>query len=146
MALPNQSNSLSTHTGAPTDPNGPTGRLAAWLASVCADDIPAHVLERAKHLSLDGIGCALVGAQLPWSSNAVELVCAIEDGERATLIGRGLRTSAPAAALLNGTFIQGFELDDFHPLAPLHDGPRIPACGHMRLRSRAAGRARAAWL
>jgi hypothetical protein len=23
-----------------------------WLASVCADDIPAHVLERAKHLSL----------------------------------------------------------------------------------------------
>jgi 2-methylcitrate dehydratase PrpD len=27
---------------------------------------------------------------------------------------------APAAALLNGTFIQGFELDDFHPLGPLH--------------------------
>lgn len=111
---------LPTQSGAPTDPNGPTGRLAAWLASVAIDDIPAHVLERAKHLTLDGIGCALVGAQLPWSSKAVELVCAIEGGERATLIGRGLRTSAPAAALLNGTFIQGFELDDFHPLAPLH--------------------------
>ena len=28
--------------------------------------------------------------------------------------------NAPAAALLNSTLIQGFELDDFHPLAPLH--------------------------
>ncbi|SAL85519.1 MmgE/PrpD family protein [Caballeronia choica] len=120
MALPTQSNELSTHACPPTDPNGPTGRLAAWLASVTTGDIPGHVLERAKHLTLDGIGCALVGAQLPWSSKAVELVCAMEDGGRAALIGRGLRTSAPAAALLNGTFIQGFELDDFHPLAPLH--------------------------
>jgi 2-methylcitrate dehydratase PrpD len=27
---------------------------------------------------------------------------------------------APAAALLNGTFVQGFELDDYHPFGPLH--------------------------
>ncbi|BEU28438.1 MmgE/PrpD family protein [Paraburkholderia sp. 22B1P] len=120
MALPTQSNSVVTLTDASTDPNGPTGRLAGWLADVRTDDVPEHVLERAKFLTLDGIGCALVGAQLPWSSKAVELVSAIEGGEHATLIGRGQRMNAPAAALLNGTFIQGFELDDFHPLAPLH--------------------------
>lgn len=44
----------------------------------------------------------------------------------------GKTTSAPAAALLNGTFIQGFELDDYHPLAPLHSTslllPALLAC------------------
>jgi aconitate decarboxylase len=52
-------------------------------------------------------------------------------GER-TVIGWGLKMAAPAAALLNGTFIQGFELDDFHPLAPLHSAslvvPSLLAC------------------
>jgi 2-methylcitrate dehydratase PrpD len=37
-----------------------------------------------------------------------------------TLIGWASSTAPPAAALLNGTFIQGFELDDYHPLGPLH--------------------------
>ena len=39
---------------------------------------------------------------------------------------------ASAAALLNGTFIQGFELDDFHLFAPLHSTsvvlPALLAC------------------
>ena len=104
----------------PTDPNGPTGRLATWLAGLELGDIPAQALERGKHLTLDGIGCAIVGAQLPWSAKAVELVTGIEGHGGHTLIGWGRTTSAPGAALLNGTFIQGFELDDFHPLAPLH--------------------------
>jgi 2-methylcitrate dehydratase PrpD len=44
----------------------------------------------------------------------------MEGAGDAIVIGTGRRSSAPAAAVLNGTFIQGFELDDFHPLAPLH--------------------------
>ncbi|MFL9876384.1 MmgE/PrpD family protein [Paraburkholderia megapolitana] len=104
----------------PTDPDGPTGRLASWLAELQIGDIAERALERGKYLTLDGLGCALVGARLPWSSKATELVCALESGERATLIGSGRKTSVPAAALLNSTFIQSFELDDFHPLAPLH--------------------------
>lgn len=104
----------------PTDPQGPTGQLATWLARVQLDDIPQAALERGKYLTLDGLGCALVGAQLPWSRKAVELVCALEGSGESSLIGWGRKTTPSAAALLNGTFIQGFELDDFHPLAPLH--------------------------
>ncbi|WP_179402708.1 MmgE/PrpD family protein [Burkholderia guangdongensis] len=107
-------------TSSPTDPQGPTGALASWLAGLQEDDVPQVVSERAKHLTLDGIGCALVGAQLPWSTRAVESVCEMEGDGASVLIGRGRSAPAPAAALLNGTFIQGFELDDFHPLAPLH--------------------------
>src|SRR5579863_5303249 len=106
---------------AATDPNGPTGRLATWLANTTLDDIPASVREHAKHLLLDGVACALVGAQLPVSRKGVEGVTSLDDAGKALLIGWGGRTtSGPSAAMLNSSFIQGFELDDYHPLAPLH--------------------------
>ncbi|MGA9359030.1 MAG: MmgE/PrpD family protein [Mycobacterium sp.] len=105
---------------AATDPNGPTGRLATWVADLTLDQVPNDVVERAKHLLLDGLGCALVGAQLPWSRVATDAVLGLEGNGDTLVIGTGQVTSAAAAAVLNGTFIQGFELDDFHPLAPLH--------------------------
>jgi aconitate decarboxylase len=116
----------------PTDPSGPTGQLATWLANMTLDDVPAAVRERAKHLTLDGVGCALIGAQMPWSRRAVDIVTRLEGSGTGTLIGCGLSSTRPAAALLNGTFIQGFELDDFHPFAPLHSAalvlPSLLAC------------------
>ena len=106
-------------------PLSPTRQLASWTASLQFGDIPDHVVDRAKHLILDGLGCALIGAQLPWSRTAAEAVLGLEGAGDHTVIGWGRTTSAPAAALLNGTFIQGFELDDFHPLAPLHSASLI---------------------
>lgn len=126
-------------TVVPTDPAGPTGRLATWLAQLTLDAVPPVVQERAKHLILDGLACALVGAQLPWSRRATQLVRAMEGEGGHTLIGCGLTTSATGAALLNGTYIQGFELDDFHPLAPLHSAslviPALMACGERLART-----------
>ncbi|NMM87369.1 MmgE/PrpD family protein [Rhodococcus sp. SRB_17] len=104
---------------------GPTVKLATWLADVKLDQVPTHVQERAKHLILDGLTCALVGAQLPWSRLATDLVCSMEGTGTSPLIGCDRQTSAPGAALLNGTFIQGFELDDFHPQAPLHSASLV---------------------
>jgi 2-methylcitrate dehydratase PrpD len=105
---------------AATDPAGPTGTMAHWVAALESGDVPASVLERAKYLLLDGIACALIGAGLPWSRIATDAVLALEGDGDAVVIGTGRTSSAPASAVLNGTFIQGFELDDFHPLAPLH--------------------------
>ena len=65
--------------GQPTDPAGPTGRLSTWLANTTLCDVPPTVRERAKHLILDGVACALVGAQLPCP-------------------GRGSRPSLPSTA------------------------------------------------
>ena len=108
-----------------TDPNGPTGTLACWLAELSWNDIPSPVVERAKEVILDGLGCALVGARLPWSDVAVKAVQSFEGPGDAAIIGWNASLAPPAAALLNGTFIQGFELDDFHPLAPLHSASII---------------------
>src|ERR1700726_4612241 len=87
---------------APTDPEGPTGRLATWLARTKIQDIPSSVRERAKYLLLDGIACALVGAQLPVSRKGVESITALDNAGTSLLIGwDGRGTSAPSAAMLN---------------------------------------------
>jgi aconitate decarboxylase len=116
-----------TATGRPaTDPAGATGRLATWVAKTMLNDVPASVRDRAKHLVLDGIGCALVGAQLPWSRIGVQGVTALDDAGDSVLIGwGGQATSATSAAIVNSSFIQGFELDDYHPLAPLHSNSLV---------------------
>ncbi len=109
-----------------TDPAGPTGRLATWVARTTLDDVPTSVRERAKHLILDGIACAIVGAQLPASRIGVEGVTALDNAGNAELIGwDGRTTSSTSAAMVNSSFIQGFELDDYHPLAPLHSNSII---------------------
>lgn len=122
-------------TTATTTPTGVTVPLAEWVAGLTFDAIPDSTRVRAKHLLLDGIACGLVGAQLPWSRMATDAVLAMEGAGDVPIIGTGATTSAPAATLLNGTFIQGFELDDFHPLAPLHANslvlPSLLATAHQ---------------
>ncbi len=102
-----------------TDEDGLTSRLSNWLANLKLADVPHPVRERTKLLSLDGLACALVGARLPWSAIAVNAIGALEGGKSA-IIGWNRGATATAAAMLNSSFIQGFELDDFHPLAPIH--------------------------
>ena len=117
---------------APTDSSGPTGRLSAWLQGLRLQDVPSATQERAKEILLDGVGCAIVGAQLPWSRTAVETALRFEGQGSRTLIGWGRTAPATTACLLNSTFIQGFELDDVHPRAPLHSAalliPALLAC------------------
>jgi 2-methylcitrate dehydratase PrpD len=100
--------------------SGVTVPLARWVEQLTLDEIPEQVRARARHLLLDGVACGLVGAQLPWSRVATRSVLDLEGAGDSVVIGTGATTSGPAAVLLNSTFIQGFELDDFHPLAPLH--------------------------
>jgi 2-methylcitrate dehydratase PrpD len=104
---------------------GVTAGLAAWVAGLTLGDVPPRVAERAKHLLLDGVAAGLVGAQLPWSRVAADAVLSIEGAGPSAVMGTGRTASGPAAVLLNSTFIQGFELDDFHPVAPLHSASLI---------------------
>jgi len=103
-----------------TAPRAVTRELADWLVAVTFEQIPAQTLERAKHLLLDGIGCGLVGAHLPWSDAATGALIASEGAGTARLIGDTRVTTPMTAALLNSSYIQGFELDDYHPVAPIH--------------------------
>lgn len=120
---------------APTDIAGPTGKLADWLHRLTLEAVPSDIRARTKYLILDGLACALVGAQLPWSKTAVETVTRFEGAGSQTIIGWGRQASGPVACLLNGTFIQGFELDDYHPFGPVHGAsvvlPPLLACAEQ---------------
>lgn len=104
----------------PSDPTGATGLLSDYLADASLDDMPEDVQVRAEHLVLDGIGCGLLAAKLPWSVKAVGVMADLDGDGSATVWGWARRLPAGSAALLNGTFIQGFELDDYHQYGPLH--------------------------
>ncbi|KAI1359758.1 hypothetical protein F5Y08DRAFT_318836, partial [Xylaria arbuscula] len=100
--------------------SGVTATLCNWIVGLEKKDIPDEVLERAKHLILDGIACGLVGAHVPWSESAVDAVLAYEPEGQCSLIGYEEKLGPLAAAVLNGGFIQATELDDYHSVAPLH--------------------------
>ncbi|OAL40030.1 hypothetical protein AYO20_00448 [Fonsecaea nubica] len=106
-----------------SNPSSVTGRLCTWIHDITIDSIPDDVVRRAKYLILDGIACGLVAAHLPWSEIAARAIFNMEPEGQCTVIGWGgvnKKLSPLAASILNSTFIQGFELDDYHSTAPLH--------------------------
>ncbi|KAJ9143313.1 Immune-responsive protein [Pleurostoma richardsiae] len=107
------------------EPPPVTRELCEWISSLSLADVPPEKVTRAKYLILDGLACALVGARLPWSDAAVQGVLSIESPGRCGIIGWEEKTGPLAAALLNSTFIQGFELDDYHSEAPIHSNSII---------------------
>lgn len=67
--------------------SGVTATLCNWIVGLEKKDIPDDVLERGKHLILDGIACGLVGSHVPWSEQAVDAVLAYEPEGQCSLIG-----------------------------------------------------------
>lgn len=102
--------------------NRHTRRIAEFVSNLQYDDIPDEVRSRIKLLVLDSLGCALYGANLPWTNIQQEVLSEIDQTRAVTVWGTDLKLSAPHAALINGTQVQGFELDDVHRVGVLHVG------------------------
>ena len=112
---------MSSNITTASNPDGVTGKLCNWINETRFSDIPPEVTERAKYLILDGIACALVSSHLPWSETAANVIFKMEPPGQCSVIGwENKRLSPLAATILNSTFTQGFELDDYHSKAPLH--------------------------
>ena len=111
---------MNQHNDIGTNPY--TGGVAAFVAGLHYDAIPAPVLERIKLLILDSLGCAIYGAALPWSRILADTLSRVDSTQSSTVWGTSLKLSAPHAALVNGTLVQSFELDDVHRIGVLHVG------------------------
>ncbi|UVH60642.1 MmgE/PrpD family protein [Variovorax paradoxus] len=97
-----------------------TRQLAEFAAGLQLSDVPPEVVARAKSIVLDGLGCGLFGAHLKWTQMLGDVVQRLEpQGGSTSIWGGGKTASATSAALMNGTMIQGFELDDANP-ASIH--------------------------
>ncbi len=120
---------------APSD-NRYTAGIARFVSGLEYSDIPEEVRTRIKLLILDSIGCALYGADLEWSRILQRTLGGLDTTPACTVWGTPQRISAPHAALINGTQVQGFELDDVHRQGVLHVGavvlPALIAITEMR--------------
>jgi 2-methylcitrate dehydratase PrpD len=104
------------------DDNRYTRGMAEFVANLRYEDIPAEVRQRIKLLMLDSLGCALYGAKLEWSRILQQRLGELDTTRMCAVWGTRQRLSAPHAALVNGTQVQGFELDDVHRQGMLHVG------------------------
>jgi len=113
-----------------------TGGIAHFVAGLTYERIPADVIARLKLLILDSLGCALYGTELPWSRILMTTLGGLDQTRACTVWGTGRRLSAPHAALVNGTLVQSFELDDVHRAGVLHVGavtlPALIAVAELR--------------
>jgi aconitate decarboxylase len=99
-----------------------TRGIAEFVSGLTYEAVPAEVRSRIKLLMLDSIGCALYGANLQWSKILHDTLTKVDTTRDCPVWGTSLRLSAPHAALVNGTQVQGFELDDVHRAGVLHVG------------------------
>ena len=105
-----------------TGQNPHTRRIAEFVSQLRYGQIPTPVRERLKLLILDLLGCAIYGAQLEWCRILRATLEQSDKTRDASIWGTNRRLSSAHAALVNGTQVQGFELDDVHREGILHVG------------------------
>jgi len=105
-----------------TAQNTHTRRIAEFVSQLSYDQIPTPVRERLKLLILDSLGCAIYGAQLEWCRILRQTLEQLDQTRDASIWGTDRKLSSDHAALVNGTQVQGFELDDVHREGILHVG------------------------
>ena len=92
-----------------------TRALAENIARSTFADLPASVVQYAKHLVLDTLGVGIYGTTLPWSERLRATAQAMEAPGRVSAWCTPLKFSAPTAAMINATAVHAFELDDVGP-------------------------------
>lgn len=95
--------------------------IARWLEGLRYEDLPENVVERAKRVTLDTLGCAL-GALDAEPVRSARRVVALQGGNRqATIIGvGGSKVSCDQAAFLNGMALRYLDYNDYIALGRPH--------------------------
>jgi len=99
-----------------------TRRIADFVSQLRYEQIPESVRERGKLLILDSLGCAIYGAKLEWCRILQQTFGDLDASRSTSIWGTAQTLSSTNAALINGTQVQGFELDDVHRDGVLHCG------------------------
>ena len=88
--------------------------VARLVHSIRYEDLPAEVVQRAKALLLDTLACACGGAASGTSHKVLQVVQELGGSHQASVIGSGLKTSMPMAALANGTMVRYMDANDYY--------------------------------
>jgi len=100
-----------------THPGSGSAVLADWVHALQFDDLMERATNRLVDSIIDGIGCALHGATMPWAVAARQSVAHPQEAGPGSAWGTTERLPVQAATFTNGVAIHAFELDDFNDLA-----------------------------
>ncbi len=93
---------------------GPTARLARFVAELTIEDIPEAVRHEARRAVVDHLGVAVAGSADEVTERARRSVSSYDGGVSASVVGSTMRASAPAAAFLNAFSSHVLDLDDVY--------------------------------
>jgi 2-methylcitrate dehydratase PrpD len=115
-------------------------QLAAFICELDNRHIPVDAVARCRDLLLDQLGCQLIGASMEWNQPVYRFVKETKSGGPARIIKYGDRVPLDDAVLVNGTFAQGCELDDYYDQGGGHPGAAsVPVILALAQKQRVSG-------
>ena len=89
-------------------------QMAEFAYGLQFEDIPQEAVHEAKRFLLDSMGCALVATRNEDMQAMHTFIQKLGGTPEATVIGSGLRTNAPHAALMNCLLIRALDYNDIY--------------------------------
>jgi 2-methylcitrate dehydratase PrpD len=102
---------------------GLTNQVAKFVTTITYEDFPTKAVFAARHGIIDCIACALAGSKEDLTNILLGFAEETGGGRSATIIGKGAKTSAPMAALVNGAMGHALDYDDI--TRPLKGHPSV---------------------
>ena len=87
-------------------------QLSAYAAALRYEDLPSEVVQQAKRLIVDSVGCALGGYASEPAKIARAMAATVTSTEPATVIGSGARSSIDMATFANGVMLRFLDFND----------------------------------
>ena len=97
-----------------------TERIGEYVTSADIEDFPPDAIEAAKGAIMDCLACMLAGSRETLSDILCRYVGAESAAPAASVVGRGFRTSAANAALVNGAMAHALDYDDITQITKTH--------------------------
>lgn len=97
-----------------------SARLADFTAGLGLDAVPAPVVQRAKHLMLDAIGCAFAAREEAFATRIARSVARLAGSGPRRVVGLPHRLPWRDAAIVNGMLMHGLDYDDTHAAGIIH--------------------------
>ena len=102
-----------------------TKRIAEYICTTGLEDFPPDAIDAAKAAITDCMGCALAGSREPLADVLCDYVTGLGGLPSATVIGRGFKTTALEAALVNGAMSHALDYDDVTYITKTHPSAHL---------------------
>ena len=94
--------------------NSLSRQMAEFAINLKYEDIPAEAIKEAERFLLDSVGCALAAVKNEDMQAMYRFTDKLGGTPEATLIGTGVRTNAPNAALMNCLLTRALDYNDIY--------------------------------